>query len=752
MRLLYLFGWPLILTAVLAFFLQVLFNNKYLGYLGLLIYFIGSIIFAPIGFEHNLYNFASSPIVPYSDLNGYGHFLTNNSWFNAYWTTVSIVLIVLTYLLWNRGALTSIFKRLVYLPSSIRGITGPVLAISVIASLGLGGWIYYNTNIVNEYRTTKDNEKIAVAYEEKYKPLVDALQPKIVDVNVDVAIYPKTRQVKTNGVFILENKTAEPINRIHLEYSSGLKVLTQEIEGAVVDNENSDAKQNIYFFDLSDAMQPGERLQLQFETEISSRGFKNSNGGTDFTVVGNGTFINNSDVFPSVGYQEARILRDRNTRRRYGLEPVERVAKLEDVASHNRNYLTADSDYVNFEATVSTDGEQIAIAPGYLEREWSENNRRYFHYKMDVPILNFFSFQSADYTVKEGQWNDVDIQIFYHKPHDFNVDRMVEATQASLEYFSKNFSPYQYRQLRIIEFPYRSFAQAFPNTVPFSENIGFILDTSDPERVDSAFYVTSHEVAHQWWAHQVMGAAVQGGTMLVETFAQYSAFMAVEKEFGSEHVRDFLKLELDRYLSARGGERLEELPLYRVENQQYIHYSKGALSMYALKDYVGEEVVNRSLARLIDLRAYQSRPYATTLDFLKILKEEAGPEHDGLIADLFEKITIFDLEAEDAKIEERDDGKFDVTLTYKAKKFYADGEGRETEADIYIPIDIGVFLKSPADGKFSKDDVLYLAKHKIDPSNPVITITVDQKPGYAGIDPYVKLVDRDADNNVKRIN
>lgn len=173
--------------------------------------------------------------------------------------------------------------------------------------------------------------------------------------------------------------------------------------------------------------------------------------------------------------------------------------------------------------------------------------------------------------------------------------------------------------------------------------------------------------------------------------------------------------------------------------------------MYALKDYVGEDVVNRSLARLIKLRGFQSRPYATTLDFLKILREEAGPEHDALISDLFEKITIFDLEADKAEITERSDGKFDVKFTYKAEKFYADGEGRETAADITIPIDIGVFVKSPADNDFEKDDVLYLQKHSIDPANPTVTITVDKKPDFAGIDPYVKLIDRDADNNLVRV-
>ena len=745
-RLLFLFSWPLVLTAILALFVQVVFNNRYLGYLILLIYLIAQLVMATMGFEHNLYNYGGTPGTPYSDLNGHGHFFGIALWFLAYWTCVGVVLLVLTYLLWNRGALTSIGRRIVDLPRSISGATGPVLALALIGAIGLGGWIFYNTNILNDYSTRKSREQASIDYEEKYRPLEGTAQPKIIDVNVNVDIFPYQRRYEVAGSYVLENRTDQTISKVHVEYNPQAEIINQNLAGAALDE--SDSAQNVYSFALTSPMQPGEKRTLNFNTKVEYKGFRNSGNGVD--VVYNGTFINNSAAMPGIGYQPNRILTDRNIRRRYGLDPVDRMPKRDDESQYKTGFLRGDSDFVNFETIVSTADDQIAIAPGYLERDWTENGRHYFHYKMDAPIQNFFSFQSAKYTVKEDQWNDVKIQIFYHKPHEFNVDRMIYATKQSLDYFSKNFSPFQYRQMRILEFPYQSFAQSFPNTVPFSENIGFILDTTDPDRVDSVFYVTSHEVAHQWWGHQVSAALVQGATMLIESFAQYSAFMVVEKEFGEEHVRDFLKLELDRYLAARGSERIEELPLAFVENQQYIHYNKGSLIMYALKDYVGEDTVNRSLARLVDLRAYSADPYPTTIDFINILREEVGDDYQDLITDFFEKITLYDLQADDVEVAERNDGRFDVTFTYSAKKFYADGQGQQTETDIKLPIDIGVFKRSPADNDFEKTDVLYLEKHTINPENPVITITVDEKPEFAGIDPYVKLIDRDADNNVKR--
>ncbi|MEJ2133057.1 MAG: M1 family aminopeptidase, partial [Gammaproteobacteria bacterium] len=160
------------------------------------------------------------------------------------------------------------------------------------------------------------------------------------------------------------------------------------------------------------------------------------------------------------------------------------------------------------------------------------------------------------------------LQVFHHPTHDYNVASMMRGAKASLDYYTREFSPYQYRQFRIIEFPrYQTFAQSFPNTVPFSESIGFVADLRDETNIDYVFYVTAHELAHQWWAHQVVGARMQGMTMIVETLAQYSALMVMEKEYGRSQMRRFLRYELDRYLSDRGGELIEELPLKLVENQ-----------------------------------------------------------------------------------------------------------------------------------------------------------------------------------------
>ena len=143
-------------------------------------------------------------------------------------------------------------------------------------------------------------------------------------------------------------------------------------------------------------------------------------------------------------------------------------------------------------------------------------------------------------------------------------------------------------QARILEFPaYSDFAESFANTIPFSESIGFVVDVRDPDDVDMVTYVTAHEMGHQWWGHQVIAADKQGATMLIESFAQYSAMLTMERLKGPDGLRKFLKYELDAYLRGRGTEAVEELPLDRVEDKAYIHYRKGSVAMWFLADQLG---------------------------------------------------------------------------------------------------------------------------------------------------------------------
>jgi len=738
---------PAFLFATLAIFAQVLMNNRWLGIAFMIVFLISTLVLNQIGLDHWLYQYGTPPPAPYTDMNGYGHFIGISLWFALFWAFVGLLLMVLSYRLWSRGVLSPIWARLRSLLSMPRA-TAATAGVALIGAVLTGGWILYNTNILNECISGPDQRRMAAEYERKWFHLVDTPQPEITAVDVEVDLYPYERRYEARGHYLLENKTDAPIETLWLTYGPLATLHVHDVEGASLGEVDEEFR--TYGFDFDEPLAPGASVRLDFDVSQENPGFRNS--GNNTSIRDNGSFINNTEIMPIIGFNSGARLTDRQQRRRQGLDPIERAYPLEDESRWDENYLGAQADYADFRAIVSTAPDQIAIAPGYLEREWTEKGRRYFEYVMDEPILNFYSFISGRFAVAERETDGILYQVFYHPEHDWNVERLLESGEDSIAYFSEIFSPYQFTQYRVQEFPaYATFAQSFPNTVAYSEGIGFTADLTNPQDIDYVYYINAHEAAHQWWAHQVMAANVQGGTMLVETFAQYSALMLMEREYGPDNMRRFLKFELDSYLSSRGSEAIEELPLYRVENQAYIHYRKGAVIMYALQDYLGEDTVNRSLARLVEERGFQTDPYATTLDYLRILKEEAGEEWHGLIEDFFERIVLFDLTVEDAITRQLEDGRWETTLSVSARKLEADGEGEETEIPLDLPIDIGLFTEDLNQAFENNDHVLMLEKRPVTDGEMEFVLVTDTQPTHAGIDPYNKLIDRNSDDNLTSV-
>jgi aminopeptidase N len=739
------------LLAVLAVFSQALVPNKFFGWAFMLVYVVASVTLGQMGFEHHLYSYGSTPQVPLSDMNGMGRFWAGRAWLHLYWGAFAVLLVVASYGLWRRGTELRLKPRLVRLPRRLRGAAGVVTAVATLVFIGSGAWVYFNNNVLNEYVPTPAFEARQAEYEKallKYESLV---QPRITDVTLVAELHPRDVLALARGSYKFENRSGGPLGEVHVLLDPRAKLDELKIDGAVQTKHYEQFNYRIFKFDPP--MQPGEQRQLTFTTRLQEQGFPAMRPLT--RIVDNGTFVDSFALLPSFGMSRNGLLQERSKRRKHGLEPELRMAKLEDESARANHGLRRDADWVNADITVVTDADQVPVAPGNKVEEFTKDGRKTARFKTDAPIHFFFSLQSARYaekreTMKLADGRQVELVVYYHSPHAANVQRMLDSMRASVELYSREFSPYQFKQARVLEFPaYASFAQAFAGTMPYSESIGFIVNHKDDTKIDLVTYVTAHEVAHQWWAHQVVGADQQGSTMLVESFAQYSALLVMEQMYGKEQVRRFLKYELDRYLRDRGGEVVEELPLARVENQPYIHYQKGTLVMYWLREVVGTDTVNRTMRRLIEQYAFKPAPYPSTLDFLRLLREEAGPQHAQLITDLFEKITLYDAKVVDVKSKKRDDGKYEVALTVEARKLYADGKGKETEAPLDEPFDIGLFTVEPGKKGYGKDSILLFERRPIKTGRQTLTLVVDREPKFAGIDPYNKRIDRNSDDNLK---
>ena len=640
----------LVLYTFVAFFLQTLSNNKFIGILLMVFFFIATIGLEYLGYAHSLFSFGGKPLGIYSEMNGYGHFLSPYLWIKAYWGVFGILLLLLSALLLSKGTGSSLYSRIRTIKTRMSASTVRVAVVLVTLWILLGGYIYYNTNIINTYWSSEQQQAYRAGYETTLKSLEYIPQPKITDVKLFVELYPETRSYEIKGSYVLKNTTTNSISTIHLQkqIASHLKLSNVVFEGGATAVDTYQ-RYEYTIYKLSQPLQPGTAIQMDFTQTYNPRGFENNSSSRQF--VYNGTFFNNS-ILPSLGYNNNYELQDKDQRQAYDLPPRLSKAAIDDTFELFNARSGGDADRIHLDMTLGTSAAQTAISSGSLIDQFKKDNRNYFRYVTQQPIINFYAAVSAVYAVKKDSWqpNDkeatpVALEIYYHDKHAYNTDRMMAGMKASLSYFSEQFTPYQYDHLRIMEFPrYEQYAQSFPGVIPFSESMGFVLDIDDTTDVDMAFYITAHEVAHQWFGMQIEAANVQGRNFILETLAQYGAMMVLKETYTQEKLEQFLTLQEEIYQENR-KKAIYEPPLALVENQDFVYYHKGALAMYELQQLIGEEQVNKAIQAFIQdwhsqtgHRKQQTKRYPTSNDLLSYFKAVTPSDLQYKIKALFEEV------------------------------------------------------------------------------------------------------------------
>jgi ABC-type transport system involved in multi-copper enzyme maturation permease subunit len=726
-------------------------RHKFVGHLLALALLASGTVLGSLGVDHPLWRFAALPTLTYSDLNGYGHLLQGWRWYALYWGCFAAVLLLTALAFFQRDQATGLRARWLTARRRMSGGLGAGLVLASTAFFAVGAWIYYNTAVLNRYESRSATLDHQAEYERRYRQYLALPNPSLTRVRADVAIFPAQRRVTIDGSYALQNKTDAPIDTLVIQTDRDVVTTFEALPAHRVAVD--DAGFGMRVLTLEQPLAPGASFSLTFRVEASHAGF-DSNASMGL-VHGNGTMFTSEAFFPKFGYVQAYELEDRNERRARGLGEPQRMPPLDDVAARRSNYWKLwgfDADLIAFDTTVSTSADQTAVAPGRLEKTWEQDGRRYFHYVMDRPILPFFSFQSGRWQVTRGDWRGVPIEVHHDPKHAWNTGSMIRGTQQALDYLTENFGAYPHASVRIVEFPlYQAYARSLPGIIPFSESLGFINDVRDPDGVDHVFYVTAHELAHQWWGDQAIAANVQGAGMITESLAEYSALMVMEKAFGAQKVRRILRYDLDQYLAGRASELAEELPLHRSENQVYVQYRKGSLAFYRLRESIGEAALNRALQRFLSEHRYQTRPYVTSAELLAAIRAEAPADAQALITDLFERIVLYDNRIVSADAAPLPDGQWRVTFKLRLAKSEADGKGKETPRDYDEPVELAIFARG-ADGRQNDERVLWREQRRLPAGESTLEVTVTEAPFEVGVDSYNLLIDRVADDNRKRVN
>ncbi|RZS99373.1 ABC transporter permease/M1 family aminopeptidase [Aquimarina brevivitae] len=742
MGMFYFNGTELLFYGILALFIQYIMPNKYLGMVlsGVLIFLLGSSLSSIIGIEHPLLQLGRTFLVSYVDMNGYGSYLYRFHWSAVYWMSLAGILVFLAYKLLRRGEHSTLNSKIgSFFTGWKKGERIFVIGFFFFF-IGSGSVIFYNSNVTNKYISTNDQLDLAEAYERKFKKYDNLKELYPIDLKTEVAIYPNLNKYTVNANYILENKSSELVDKIFISPREPLDSVS--IEGAIL--VASDEQFGTFLFELKSPLGPGERIHFQYNLTVVNDGFE-----TRKDIVNNGSYILHSSFTPSLGYRPSMELKDPLERKRRGL-PKRPIETGDEKELHGKPYNRIGK--LNFETIVSTNSDQIAIAPGKLIRKWTQNNRNYYHYKPRQKVTPLLGYFSAGYKVHEDTYRGINIEQYYHPEHEMNIASVAKASRQTLEYCIQNFGSYPYAHIRIAEIPaYWPFGgQALPGTISMVEDQFYLIKQSNARVFDLVAKRTIHEIAHQWWGHILTPKITYGGGFFMEGLAKYTEAVIMEKKYGKGALWNLSEYSNNRYFTERSYSTKAEPPVYLSDGESYLLYGKDYTVMLALKELVGEAKINTVLKKIVEQYGDKDEFEVTTLHFLEEVYRITPKKYHELINDWFKKIITYDLKVKNSFYKKLSDGRYGITLEVETKRFETINTGEDVEIEINEPIQIGLFHKHPKDVG-AGEEVLHLQDYNFNTNQSKIYIVVDRLPNYVSIDPYGTRLDKNRVDNIKKL-
>ena len=761
--------------AFLALFVQSFMPNRIVGMIAAaaaMVFFM--FVIARLPFFHPIMGFRGTSPGQISEISPYNSWV-NFRWFNLYFGALCMLFAIIATWLWRRGLQTSLGSRLKSIKTEMTFMSSSLAAFCLALFIGCGTYIYHAYDKA-DWLNKKQTELAQVRAEKMFTRESKLPLPSISAVTIDADIYPDKQEAVVKGIFKIINKQRTPITELYISPASEHPedVHLMEINGAVriTEGKNKDGdlikdieEFGIAMFKFDPPLAPGAETQIRFETFFHAPRL-----GDGSAISKNGTFLNNYGTFgasvkavPTFGIPDMRLT-SKDKRRKYELPEYEHLPVRTDMSARQSNLFFGASGEIDFEAKVCTQANQIPIAPGDFISETIVDNRRCREYKTDIPISNFYSILSGDYTETKDNWTASDgkvipITIFHDEKHDYSVQNMIDATKFGFEHYSKNFSPYQYNYFNIMEVPFISFAQAFAGTIPFLER-GFIMNAGDPvdiKSLDEAAITTLHELAHQWFAHQIVPSNTRGNNVLSEGLTSYAALDAYEALYGWDKAHYALeKSTIEPMVALMFIDKNKELPL-ATASQLYLIYNKADWVMWGLKHYIGKDKMYGAMQAFLNGYGLKGAPYPTTLQLIEYLREAAGPDYDQLITDYWDRITYWELAYGDAdmKVTPNADGTFTIEIPFELdKKISSEDKPKQVSVtdingeDLNEWIEIGFYKNTPKD-KWS--DWSALEKVRVSKAQSTLSFTLEARPNYVALDPRRLLIERNVTDNVKAL-
>lgn len=733
----YYYGIQLVVYCMIALFVNSLVKNKYMGMgiFGLIV--VLSLKADMLGFEHPLTSIGFIPRVGYNNMDGFNGASNLFDHLALYWLALGLLLVLVSFKIWNRGVVATLSVKLSQLKQSWSKSQKLAFIGSILLFIGAGSLVFYNVNIVSKYETQNDRLDFSENYERNFKKYESLERLYRTSMKTEVAIYPKERSYTVKADYMLKNKSEHPLLELFITERIPLETISVENARLVT----HDAFYETYLFKFDKPLQPNDSVRFRYELKKELKGYEEDN-----SIVNNGTYINRFRNFePILGYSSGLEITNRIERQKRNLP----VRIVEDNSDAHIVMEDVKFEKARFETIVSTDSDQTAISSGRLIKEWSADNRNYYHYKSRSKILPAVGYFSAKYTSKKTSYKGISIEQYYDANHAFNSEDIENSVKQTLDYCQENFGAYAFDHVRIAEvpshWPFGGFAH--PGVISMVEDRLYLADVSKEETFNLVAKRTIHEVAHQYWGHTLSAKPVAGGPLFVEGFAKYTEAVIMEKVYGKRAVYQLIENARSNYFLGRSFAGGIEPPIYKVNSESYIMYGKALTVMLALRDLIGESQVNQVLKTITDRHRYINKLEANSIELLDEIYKVTPTEQHTLIDDWFKKVITYDLGINESSYKILANGTYEISVKVKAKRFETLDTGEIKQISINEPVKIGIFTTHPSNVR-DNSSILYYQSNIINKEETEIKIIVKELPKFISIDPFGTRSDENLTDNL----
>jgi ABC-2 type transport system permease protein len=575
---------------------------------------------AMAGLEHPLWLLFTTPLHAADELWGYQSSSAGFWPFILFWFLLALIVLVLALAFYHRGT----------------GFSGPVLRtaltpklISVVLLLLIGGsWQGWQLDqqLSAEQPLMHSSERLQLRadYETEYQHWQHKPQPVVTAVYSEVDFEPTEHSAKLKLVFTLSNNTQQPIHQVLVGQHWAYPLQQIEMTGAELSRENRPLGQREFTF--TSPLLPGQNRNLTVQLQLKQKGLWPA--AMHQLIRPDFSYLRSVPLFPAVGFVPEYRIRDNGTRTHYGL-PELAEAKPSAASTAQAAY-----QWVNMESVISVPVGQQAIAQGTLVKQWLQDGRSFFHYKTSQPLRAISAFVVVPWQAKQVQHGKVLLEMYVPEQNQ-STELTMLAMQQTLSWFEQQISPYSGEVLRLVSMPELDSGgtgYALPQLVLINHRVGVRARQAADAGFSQVYRRAVHEVAHQWFGHD-MGNGVPGdGTFLVESLAKYVELVLIEQHFGRDAMQALVDYEKERF--ARAQARSKSRPSSLIDSDEsYDQYSRATLVFARLRSELGDKRITAALRQLWLKHGYPNTP-ASSMDFVRQLKLASPDEQHALIDQL----------------------------------------------------------------------------------------------------------------------